>query len=146
MKATEKLSKYLCILFMIMGMTLSFSACSSDDDKNSPEETEDILQEGKWTVDGNTYTYTIKQDYGYVAWSMKWIVTFDNSDKCISSKCENIFSDKEIAQAFYEEYKLTEEEPVTISGKTVIIDYSNTHKGILKSDLLALIEAMGDVL
>ena len=142
----KAINKFLYMMLMVFGMTFSFSACSSDDDKETIENPNEALQDGKWTVNGNTYTYTVKQDYGYVSWSMKWTVKFDNSDKCVSSKCENTFSDKTMAQAFYDEWKSTESDPATLSGKTVTIDYTDSHKGMPKSTLLALIEAMGGAL
>ncbi|MBQ2787966.1 MAG: hypothetical protein IJF00_08465 [Bacteroidaceae bacterium] len=138
----KAINKYLCMMFMAMSMMFAFSACSSDDDDNPLDNPgSETIQEGKWSVNGNTYTYTIKQDYGYISWTMKWELTFGSDDKCSSSKCVISFPDKTMAQEAYNEYK-ADGEKVTISGKNVTIDYTDTHKGLLKSELLAIIEAM----
>ena len=57
----KAINKYLCMMFMAMSMMFAFSACSSDDDDNPLDNPgSETIQEGKWSVNGNTYTYTIK--------------------------------------------------------------------------------------
>ncbi|MBR2607327.1 MAG: hypothetical protein IKC70_05290 [Bacteroidaceae bacterium] len=140
MKAFNKL---LMMLIMAFGM-FAFNACSSDDDDVLPKDPDEIIQEGKWTVNGNTYTYTQSMDYGYgVSYSMKWVLVFGSNDKCTSSKCEYTFSDKSIAQAFYDEWLADDEAaPIQISGRTVTIDHTETYKDMDKETLLVVIEAM----
>ena len=138
------LSKLLMMLIIAFG-TFAFSSCGNEDDDILPDNPNEVVQEGKWSIDGNTYTYTQSVDYGYgVSYAMKWTIVLDDNDKCVSSKCECTFSDKTVAQSFYEEWKSSDEvSSAKISGRTVTLDWSESHKGTDKEIILALIEAMG---
>ncbi len=68
----------------------------------------------------------------------RWVLTFDDNGICIESKCEMVFTDASIAQLMYNEL-LNSGQSVTISENTVIIDFTESHAGLTKEDVLAAI-------
>lgn len=136
--------KYLFSFIFILSLSLSFVACSEDEPGADPENP-GVVVNGKWTEKGNQLIYTETYDWGYgVSYTATWTLTFEN-DKCVKSICACKFSSSEYANAFYEAMKADEAYPVSKSGNTVTVDYTELHKGMSKSDLKASLEAMGSM-
>lgn len=133
--------KHLIFMMLFSGIVFGFSACSDKDDEPGENPGQEIV-EGKWTEQGNKLIYKITYDYGYGAsYTAVWTLTFDG-DTCIKSECVCTFSSSQLADAFYEAWQEDESYPATKSGDTVIVDWTELHKGMSKTDVKKAIDAM----
>ncbi len=136
--------KQIFFMLLFSFITVGFCACGDDDKENEPApEAGQELVEGKWVEQGNQLIYKVTYSYGgYFSYTAVWTLTFDG-DTCVKSECACTFDSNEIADAFYQGFVEDGDYPVTKSGNTVTIDYTEFHQGMSKSELKASIAASG---
>ncbi len=136
------MKKYFYYMMLLMGLMLGVTSCG-DDEKQSelPPGQENPIQNGKWVEKGNTLTYTSKFSAYGVSYDMEWTMTFADDDTCLTSKCVYKFRSSNLADEFYDEMK-NDGYSVAKSEKNVTVDFTEEHKGMQKSLLKTVVEAM----
>lgn len=134
------MKKYFYYMMLFMGLMLGMSACGDDNKDDIPGPSQGT-EYGKWEEKGNQLIYTYKYSGYGVSYDVKWTMTFDANDLCTSVKCVYTFSSSKLADECYNDIK-DEGYPVTKSGKTVTVDYTEDFGGLDKALLKSAIEAM----
>jgi hypothetical protein len=141
---TKIVSRFAIIVLVAIG-ALTFSAsCEKNDDVSDFDENEFV--NNSWTEVGNKLIYKITYKYGdLINYKAIWTFVFNTKDKCKSAKCVCKFDSETLADTFYKGLRATSNKPVTQSGKTVTIDFSDDYSGMSRTEIRAALAAMDNI-
>ncbi len=137
----KKIVKFVTIALATAIATSMVSSCEKNPFGNSGEDTEYGEYQAGWTEKGDKLIYKQTLDYGVGSYTQVLIFTFEN-DICVKATGEFIWPTEILAKVFYDALE-EEKANARLSGKKVIIDFTDTYKGLSKNDLKGAIDASG---